>query len=560
MDVACQSCSAMYPISDQKIAGRVVRFRCKRCGTPILVDGRQQDAAASSRHPSAPASGGLPPSVPPPSSVSVSSVSASSVSASSVSASSVSASSVSSSRRPSSLPPGAPPLPPEVFAPGYGQAAPTVGSVPPSSHQSFGEAPFDAKATAPVVQLTRPTSVGVPLGSPPAAPVSGKSGHAAPRLPRREGNAVPAQVVSSAPLANAVVASASPAAAPRPSAATGWDVDVDPSMYEDETVAMTATELEAAADAKAPPTSSAPAPFPLRSQPPPKPWPPPPPSSPPLAPRGPQPGASASPSSSNGPSAPPGVFGLTPPPPVASAFTSAHPGLGASFPSGDVQRQQSAPPPPTGPVFPSVPPFPPQPVVATRAESWAIGQEPFGSPAIGSPALGSYEPPPAPTSFSSNRNARTWTSLEPQEPPRKENKWVFPLLLVALGLGGLVLGGVLGKTYIAHLLNPGSKPNGAAVEFDPSLPPFAPLEANELLEKAQNEAVHCLNADTTPLTGLLVARFNPNGALDQLQMSGTLGSAPETPCVRSVFEKVRVAAFGGPPAQVEKAIELRPQP
>lgn len=211
-------------------------------------------------------------------------------------------------------------------------------------------------------------------------------------------------------------------------------------------------------------------------------------------------------------------------------------------------------------MFPSHPPFPPQPVVATRAESWAIGQQPLGQPAIGTQSLGSYEPPPAPTSFSSNRNARTWTSLEPQEPPRKENKWVFPLLLVALGLGGLVLGGVLGKTYIAHLLNPSSKANGANVEFDPSLPAFAPLEANALLEKAQSEAVHCLNADTTPLTGLLVARFNPNGALDQLQMSGTLGSSPETPCVRSVFEKVRVGAFGGPPAQVEKAIELRPQP
>ncbi len=153
--------------------------------------------------------------------------------------------------------------------------------------------------------------------------------------------------------------------------------------------------------------------------------------------------------------------------------------------------------------------------------------------------------------------------MEPHVPPRRENRWVFPLLLVTLGLGGLVLGGVLGKTWIAHVINPSQTPvtvSAAAPPADPNLAPFAPLEANAAIEVAQREAVHCLSADAPALTGLLLARFNPGGNLEQLQMSGTLGSSPETPCVRSIFEKVRVAPFNGPPAQVEKAIELRAQP
>lgn len=183
--------------------------------------------------------------------------------------------------------------------------------------------------------------------------------------------------------------------------------------------------------------------------------------------------------------------------------------------------------------------------VQTRAESWALGQPQPGA------AMSSQDRLPS--------SARTWTSVEPHAEPRRENRWLFPVLLVTLGLGGLVLGGVLGKTWIAHLINPGTSKE-SSVDFDPSLPPFAPLKANETLEKARADAVHCLKADTPPLSGVLVARFNPNGVLEQLQMSGTLGSAPEAPCVRSVFEKVRVDAFGGPHAQVEKAIELRPQP
>jgi hypothetical protein len=196
---------------------------------------------------------------------------------------------------------------------------------------------------------------------------------------------------------------------------------------------------------------------------------------------------------------------------------------------------------------------PPSPAfpTPTRAESWAIGR-PQTTPS----SLGERLSPAPPS-------ARTWTSVEPQVSPRRENRWVFPLLLVTLGVGGLVLGGVLGKTWIAHVINPSQTPvtvSAAMPPSDPNLAPFAPFDANAAIEAAQRDAIHCLGAEAAPLSGLLLARFTPAGNLDQLQMSGSLGSAPETPCVRSIFEKVRVAPFNGPPAQVEKAIELRPQP
>lgn len=320
----------------------------------------------------------------------------------------------------------------------------------------------------------------------------------------------------------------------------GWDVDVDPSVYEDETVAMTASELEAAADAKPSLPPPAAAPLPLRSQPPPKPWVNPPPSSSPSGLRSP---------GSSGPLRPSGFAapGLPHvPPPISS-----NPLL---FPSSDVPSSGVSG---VGPLSYQQPPVPGSPG-PTRAESWALGRPlPHNAVAVTERPLGGERPVPAPPS------ARTWTSVEPHVPPPKENRWLFPLLLVTLGLGGLVLGGVLGKTWIAHVINPTQTPvtvTATSPAADPTLAPFAPLEANTALENAQRDAVHCLSADATPLTGLIVARFNPTGVLDNIQMSGSLGSAAEAPCVRSIFEKVNVLPFSGPPAQVEKAIELRPQP
>lgn len=568
MDVACQNCSAMYPISEQKLAGRVVRFRCKHCGTAILVDGRvnkssppgpasqpplslgavtsatyggvlaaqpamAQAAQLQTQARAAAPFGAFPaqhlpaqglqaprmPSVPGP-------AAARPHTAPAAPPAMVAPSQAmpASPKRVPSLPPSAPPLPPEVFAPGYGGLA-HGGAPGPNMAVAAQATPTQHIANtfsgdgglAMVVPLTRPSHV---------------ERQSSPRGPGIPGPSSPSAV--SQPL-------------PPPG---GWDVEVDPSVYEDETVAMTASELEAAADAKPslPPPAAAPLPF--RSQPPPKPWVNPPPSSS-------SPGAISRP----GPASPLGPNGFAAPllPHIAPPISS-NPLL---FPSSDVPSSGVSA---VGPL--SYQPVSHQPVShqppspgmggPTRAESWALGRPlPPSAIAVTERPLPGERPVPAPPS------ARTWTSVEPHVPPPKENRWMFPLLLVTLGVGGLVLGGVLGKTWIAHFINPTQTPvtvtaTGPAV--DPNLAPFAPLEANTALENAQRDAVHCLSADATPLTGLIVARFNPNGTLENIQMSGSLGSAAEAPCVRSIFEKVSVVAFSGPPAQVEKAIELRPQP
>lgn len=44
MKFECDSCGAGYKISDDKVAGRVVRFRCRRCNHKILLDGTGMDS------------------------------------------------------------------------------------------------------------------------------------------------------------------------------------------------------------------------------------------------------------------------------------------------------------------------------------------------------------------------------------------------------------------------------------------------------------------------------------------------------------------------------------
>ncbi len=50
MKITCESCHAKYSIADEKVAGRVFKIRCKRCGEVIIVKGdeepAQQDVAA----------------------------------------------------------------------------------------------------------------------------------------------------------------------------------------------------------------------------------------------------------------------------------------------------------------------------------------------------------------------------------------------------------------------------------------------------------------------------------------------------------------------------------
>ena len=43
MRFECDSCHAKYKISDEKVAGRLVRFPCRKCDNKILIDGRSDD-------------------------------------------------------------------------------------------------------------------------------------------------------------------------------------------------------------------------------------------------------------------------------------------------------------------------------------------------------------------------------------------------------------------------------------------------------------------------------------------------------------------------------------
>lgn len=54
MKIVCDSCSAKYSIADEKVAGRVFKIRCKKCGAAIVVRGDQQGAEAAA----APGAGG----------------------------------------------------------------------------------------------------------------------------------------------------------------------------------------------------------------------------------------------------------------------------------------------------------------------------------------------------------------------------------------------------------------------------------------------------------------------------------------------------------------------
>jgi predicted Zn finger-like uncharacterized protein len=41
MKIACQSCQAKYTIADEKVVGKVVKIRCKKCGATIVVNGQE---------------------------------------------------------------------------------------------------------------------------------------------------------------------------------------------------------------------------------------------------------------------------------------------------------------------------------------------------------------------------------------------------------------------------------------------------------------------------------------------------------------------------------------
>ncbi|MCZ7683345.1 MAG: zinc-ribbon domain-containing protein [Sandaracinaceae bacterium] len=54
MKIVCESCSAKYSIADEKVAGRVFKIRCKKCGAAIVVRGDQVDGGGAGEEAAAP--------------------------------------------------------------------------------------------------------------------------------------------------------------------------------------------------------------------------------------------------------------------------------------------------------------------------------------------------------------------------------------------------------------------------------------------------------------------------------------------------------------------------
>jgi predicted Zn finger-like uncharacterized protein len=46
MKITCQSCQAKYTIADEKVLGKIVKIRCKKCGATIVVNGNDPNATA----------------------------------------------------------------------------------------------------------------------------------------------------------------------------------------------------------------------------------------------------------------------------------------------------------------------------------------------------------------------------------------------------------------------------------------------------------------------------------------------------------------------------------
>src|ERR1043165_839498 len=41
MKITCESCQAKYTIADEKVVGKIVKIKCKKCGTTIVVNGNE---------------------------------------------------------------------------------------------------------------------------------------------------------------------------------------------------------------------------------------------------------------------------------------------------------------------------------------------------------------------------------------------------------------------------------------------------------------------------------------------------------------------------------------
>lgn len=47
MKISCQSCQSKYNVADEKVQGKIVRIRCRKCGSTIVVDGTKPAAATN---------------------------------------------------------------------------------------------------------------------------------------------------------------------------------------------------------------------------------------------------------------------------------------------------------------------------------------------------------------------------------------------------------------------------------------------------------------------------------------------------------------------------------
>ena len=51
MKISCQACAAKYTIADEKVLGKIVKIRCKKCGATIVVNGNDPSANAGAAAP-----------------------------------------------------------------------------------------------------------------------------------------------------------------------------------------------------------------------------------------------------------------------------------------------------------------------------------------------------------------------------------------------------------------------------------------------------------------------------------------------------------------------------
>jgi predicted Zn finger-like uncharacterized protein len=54
MKITCQACAAKYTIADEKVLGKIVKIRCKKCGATIVVNGNDPSASAGAAATDAP--------------------------------------------------------------------------------------------------------------------------------------------------------------------------------------------------------------------------------------------------------------------------------------------------------------------------------------------------------------------------------------------------------------------------------------------------------------------------------------------------------------------------